>query len=565
MTEQSKVPELRKEFESLIHDYLDQDSDLDGQVTKGKVIGIDRDAAIVDVNLKSEGRIPLKEFSGGTVEIGDIVDVFILQYEGQMGDVRISHERAHQEAIWQKLDDSLKKHTPIEGIITGQVKGGMSVNIQGITAFLPGSQIDVRPTKDASHFTDMTCEFIVLKVDRRRHNIVVSRRAVLERSRSSNKEKILASVEQGQRLKGIVKNITEYGAFIDLGGIDGLLHISDIRWKRINKITDDILRPDQEVDVIVTRVNKESQRISLGIKQLENDPWDNIHEKLNEGDIVEGEICNIREYGAFIRLDSGLEGLAHTNNLVWCKRSPNPEEMFSIGQRIKAKVLEISKETRRISLGVKECTENPLVAFAESHPAGSIIPITIKEVTDFGLIASITNDIDATIPKMSIPDGQDNLSARYEPNKVIQAEILKIIPEKEFISLDLSQKKSEWKNSLGSIKKGDMVHATVSSITNKSIHVTVGQNIPVEIFSSNLSSDPEMQNTKNFHIGQEIKAKVFSLDMKNQKISLSVRALEEESERLALKEYTSSQKKESKTALEQALSEANERERSAED
>ena len=555
MPKPSENLDPRKDFESLINNYLDQENDLDGQVTKGKVIGIDRDAAIVDVNLKSEGRIPLKEFKNG-VKIGDIVDVYILQYEGQMGDVRISHERAHQEAIWKNLDDSLKNHTPIEGIITSQVKGGMSVNIQGIVAFLPGSQIDVRPTKDSSRFVDMTCDFIVIKVDRRRHNIVVSRRSVLEQSRSSNKETILASVKQGQHLKGIVKNITPYGAFIDLGGIDGLLHISDISWKRIDKITDDILRPDQEIDVIVTRVNKESQRISLGIKQLENDPWDNISDKIKEGDTVEGEICNIREYGAFIRLDSGLEGLAHANNLVWCKRSPNPEEMFSVGQRIKAKILEISQETRRISLGVKECTENPMVAFAETHPAGSIIPITVKEVTDFGLIVEITKDIDSTVPKMTLPDGQEGFSSRYEPGKVLQAQILKIIPEKEFISLDLSQDKNSWKNRLGDIKKNDIVQATVSAISGKSIHVNVAQDMQSEIFASNLSSDKELQDPKRFHIGQEIKVKITTIDTKNKKISLSIRALEEDSERLLLQEYESSQTRESGTSLGQAFAKA---------
>jgi small subunit ribosomal protein S1 len=407
---------------------------------------------------------------------------------------------------------------------------------------------------------DTTCEFIVIKVDRRRHNIVVSRRAFLEKSRSSNREKILASIEQGQRIKGVVKNITDYGAFIDLGGIDGLLHISDISWKRINKITDDVLRIDQEIDVIVTRVNKESQRISLGIKQLENDPWDNIHERIKEGDVVEGEICNIREYGAFVRLDSGLEGLAHANNLVWCKRSPKPEEVFSVGQRVKSKILEISEETRRISLGIKECTENPLIAFAETHPTGTVIPITVKEITDFGLIVEITKDIDSTVPKIALPDGQEGISSRYEPGKVLQAQILKIIPEKEFISLDLSQDKNSWKNSLGDIKKDDVVHATVSAISDKSIHATMAQDIQSEIFASNLSVDKDLQDPRRFHIGQEVKAKVISIDTKNKKINLSIRALEEDSERLALKEYESGQKKESGTSLGKAFEAANKKE-----
>ena len=559
MSETTKNPDLRKDFESLISNYLNRENNLDGRVTKGKVIDIDRDAAIVDVNLKSEGRIPLKEFEGGTINIGDIVDVYILQYEGQMGDVRISHERAHQEAIWKSLDDSLQNHTPIEGTITAQVKGGMSVNIQGIIAFLPGSQIDVRPTKDSSNFVDITCEFIVIKVDRRRHNIVVSRRAFLEKSRSSKREKILTSIEQGQRIKGVVKNITDYGAFIDLGGIDGLLHISDISWKRISKITDDILRIDQEIDVVVTRINKESQRISLGIKQLENDPWDNIHDRIKEGDIVEGEICNIREYGAFVRLDSGLEGLAHANNLVWCKRSPKPEEVFSVGQRVKSKILEISDETRRISLGIKECTDNPLIAFAENHPTGTVIPITVKEVTDFGLIVEITKDIDSTVPKIALPDGQEDMASRYEAGKVLQAKILKIIPEKEFISLDLSQDKNTWKSRLGDIKKDDVVQITVSAISEKSIHVAVTQDIQSEIFSSNLSVDKDLQDPRRFHIGQEMKAKVISIDARNKKVGLSIRALEEDNERLALQEYERDQKRESNTSLGKAFEEAEKR------
>jgi small subunit ribosomal protein S1 len=545
-----------QEFELLIDDYLDRETNLDGQVTKGTITKIDRDAVIVDVNLKSEGRIPLKEFSNNALNVGDVIDVYIVQYEGPMGDVRLSHERAHQEALWQKLNDSLQNKTPISGTITAQVKGGMSVHIDGITAFLPGSQVDVRPTKDLSKFVDVTADFVVLKVDRRRHNIVVSRRVLLEQNSLANKEKILSSIELNQRMKGVVKNITTYGAFVDLGGIDGLLHISDISWKTIDEITDDVLKPDQEIDVIVLRVNKESQRISLGMKQLEKDPWTDIHAQIKEGDVIDGIVCNVQEYGVFVRLESGLEGLAHRNSLVWCNRQPNPKQLFEVGQSVQAKVLEILEDKRRISLGVKECTENPLVAFAENHPEGSVVSLTVKEMTDFGLIVSLNKDIEVTVPKMHLPGNRDDIMNRYEPGKVIQAAIKTIMPEKELIFFDFDQEKSGWTQNLGNIAKNDIVQAKVSGISEKGITVIVGNNIQSDIFISNLSNDKEHQDPRRFHVGQEVSAKVMAIDSAQKKITLSIRAAEEDRDRAEVAKYNQRNKADEKTAMEIAFEKA---------
>jgi small subunit ribosomal protein S1 len=385
-----------KEFQNLLDAYFQKRMNLEGQVVKGTVVSIDKDMALIDVDLKSEGRVPLKEFLPEKLSVGDIVDVYIDRYEGPQGDVQLSHERARQEAAWQYLSDSFHSRKPVEGTIINQVKGGLTVDIRGTIAFLPGSQVDIRPVKDLSHFLNVTDQFVVLKMDDARSNVVVSRRAVLEDNRSSGRQRLLATLEQGQRLKGTVKNITDYGVFVDLGGIDGLLHITDISWTRI-KHPSEILKLNEEIEVMVTRLNKESQRISLGMKQLEKDPWLNITDRYKPGDKVQGEVSNVVEYGAFVRMDEGLEGLVHMGDMVWGKKTPNPHQVVKPEQRIEAMILDIDTTKRRISLGIKQCTENLLERFATEHPEGSEVEGEIQDITEFGLLVSLPGGLEGVV------------------------------------------------------------------------------------------------------------------------------------------------------------------------
>jgi len=532
-----------KEFQNLLDAYFQKRMNLEGQVVKGTVVSIDKDMALIDVDLKSEGRVPLKEFLPEKLSVGDIVDVYIDRYEGPQGDVQLSHERARQEAAWQYLSDSFHSRKPVEGTIINQVKGGLTVDIRGTIAFLPGSQVDIRPVKDLSHFLNVTDQFVVLKMDDARSNVVVSRRAVLEDNRSSGRQRLLATLEQGQRLKGTVKNITDYGVFVDLGGIDGLLHITDISWTRI-KHPSEILKLNEEVEVMVTRLNKESQRISLGMKQLEKDPWLNITDRYKPGDKVQGEVSNVVEYGAFVRMDEGLEGLVHMGDMVWGKKTPNPHQVVKPEQRIEAMILDIDTTKRRISLGIKQCTENLLERFATEHPEGSEVEGEIQDITEFGLLVSLPGGLEGVVHQSDLSwESNDGALGRYNIGGMVRMKVLNVNLVKEMIGLGIKQLTSDpWMEKHGQFKKGQIVKALVLRTMDQGIEVDLSQGLHAIIQRAELSRDRTLQNTQRFSVGDEVQAKVTAFHPETHYIALSIKAMELDEEKDALVEYVEKEK-----------------------
>ncbi|MBM3631875.1 MAG: 30S ribosomal protein S1 [Alphaproteobacteria bacterium] len=533
------------DFQNLLEAHFQKRMNLEGQVVKGKVVSIDKDMALIDVDLKSEGRVPLKEFLPEKLVVGDIVDVYIDRYEGPQGDVQLSHERARQEASWQYLSESFHSRKPIEGTIIGQVKGGLTVDIRGTIAFLPGSQVDIRPVKDLSNFLNVTDRFVVLKMDDLRSNVVVSRRAVLEDTRSSSRQELLAKLQQGDRLKGTVKNITDYGVFVDLGGIDGLLHITDISWTRI-KHPSEILKLNDEIDVMVTRLNKESQRISLGMKQLEKDPWLNITERYKPGDKVQGEVSNVVEYGAFVRMDEGLEGLVHMGDMVWGKKTPNPHHVVKPEQRIETMILDIDTAKRRISLGIKQCTENLLERFAKAHPEGSEVEGEVQDITEFGLLVSLPGGLEGVVYQSDLSwDSNEQALSKYHVGSMVKMKVLSINLVKEMIGLGIKQLTSDpWMEKHGQFKKGQVVTATVLRTLDQGIEVNLGDGLQATIQRAELSRDRALQNTQRFSAGQEVQGKITAFNPETHYIALSIKAMELDEEKEALSEYKDREKSE---------------------
>jgi len=532
-----------KEFQNLLDAYFQKRMNLEGQVVKGTVVSIDKDMALIDVDLKSEGRVPLKEFLPEKLAVGDVVDVYIDRYEGPQGDVQLSHERARQEAAWQYLSDSFHSRKPIEGTIINQVKGGLTVDIRGTIAFLPGSQVDIRPVKDLSHFLNVTDQFVVLKMDDARSNVVVSRRAVLEDNRSSGRQRLLATLEQGQRLKGTVKNITDYGVFVDLGGIDGLLHITDISWTRI-KHPSEVLKLNEEIEVMVTRLNKESQRISLGMKQLEKDPWLNITERYKPGDKVQGEVSNVVEYGAFVRMDEGLEGLVHMGDMVWGKKTPNPHQIVKPEQRIETMILDIDTSKRRISLGIKQCTENLLERFAKEHPEGSEVEGEIQDITEFGLLVSLPGGLEGVVHQSDLSwEASEGALNKYNVGGTVRMKVLNVNLVKEMIGLGIKQLTSDpWMEKHGQFKKGQVVKTLILRVLDQGLEVDLGEGLHAMIQKAELSRDRALQTTQRFSVGDEIQAKVTAFHPETHYIALSIKALELEEEKEALVEYSDKEK-----------------------
>jgi small subunit ribosomal protein S1 len=546
-----------QEFQTLLENSFKKRMNLEGQVVKGVVVSIDKDMALIDVNLKSEGRVPLKEFLPAKLDVGDEVEVYIDRYEGPQGDVQLSHERARQEASWQQVSESFTGKKPIEGMIINQVKGGLTVDIQGTIAFLPGSQVDIRPVKDLSHFIGTTQQFIVIKVDGSRSNVVVSRRAVLEESRASGRQHLLETLEQGQHLDGVVKNLTDYGAFVDLGGIDGLLHITDIAWKRIQHPSE-VLSVGQAIKVMVTRFNKETQRISLGMKQLEKDPWVNITERYKSSDHVHGVVTNVTDYGAFVEMDEGLEGLVYVGDMVWGKKNVDPRQVVSSGQEIEAMILEIDTTKRRISLGLKQCTENPLERFAAKNPIGSEVEGEIKDITEFGLLVHLPEGVDGAIHTSDLVwDSSEDVLSRYSVGSPIKMKVLNINVAKEIIGLGVKQlTKDPWAIHFSQLKKGSSVKATVCRILDQGIEVDLGNQIKTIITRNELSRNRSDQNPQQFAVGDEVEGKVITVNPDTHHIVLSIKAQEIDDEREVLAEYSSAEKGSSLGSLLEAVLES---------
>lgn len=549
-----KMPEMTENFADLLSEQFGENG-IVGSVVKGTVIKVTPDFVTVDVGLKSEGCIPLREFgTNPEIKVGDTVEVLVDRYEDKDGNIVLSREKARREEVWADLEKLMNAGERVNGIIFGRVKGGFTVDLNGAIAFLPGSQIDIRPIRDISPLMGISQPFQILKMDKVRGNIVVSRRVVLEETRAEARAELMDGIKEGSILDGVVKNITDYGAFVDLGGIDGLLHVTDISWKRINHPAE-ALTVGQTIKVQVIKFNEDNQRISLGMKQLENDPWQAVADKYKVGDICKGKVTNITDYGAFVELEDGIEGLVHVSEMSWTRKNVHPGKIVSTSEEVEVKVLEVDQDKRRISLGIKQCTPNPWAAYIEEHPVGSVINGKIKNITEFGLFVGLTDEIDGMIHLSDISwekSGEDAVKD-YEKGQEIEAKIIDVDVEKERISLGIKQlSEDNVTQALANLKKGDMVKVIVKDHDDKGVTVDV-EGLTAYIKKADLSKEKSEQNPENFHEGDVVEAKITSVDKKNVKIGLSIKALELDEEKKVLEEYSSQA---SGSSLGEALGEA---------
>ncbi len=536
----------RDDFAALLEESFEYAAPVEGTVTRGRVTAIENDIAIIDVGMKTEGRVPLHEFAAAgqnpQIAVDDEVDVYLERIENAMGEAVLSREKARREESWITLEKSYAASEAVEGVIFGRVKGGFTVDLDGATAFLPGSQIDIRPVRDVTPLMNIKQPFQILKMDRRRGNIVVSRRSIMEESLAEARNEIVDNLMEGQVVEGIVKNLTDYGAFIDLGGIDGLLHVTDISWRRINHPSE-ILEIGQKVAAQVVKINQETQRISLGMKQLQEDPWTNIGDKYPLQSKHNGVVTNIAEYGAFVDLGDGVEGLIHVTEMSWVKKNVHPGKILSTSQDVEVMVLEVDNEKRRISLGLKQCQENPWEKIVTTHPVGSKISGEIKNITEFGLFVGLDDDIDGMVYMSDISwnvSGEEALGT-FSKGQVVEAQVLAIDAEKERISLGLKQLEADPFESLGDKRRGDVITCEVVKVTDGGLEVSVGDgDIAAFIRRSDLSRDREDQRPERFNIGDKLDAMVTNLDQKARRIGLSIKALEIAEEEEAVAQYGSS-------------------------
>ncbi|GJL85609.1 MAG: 30S ribosomal protein S1 [Micavibrio sp.] len=536
-----------KDFEALLSESLKGQEKFTGNVVKGTVIAVDNEFVIVDVGLKSEGRIPKQEFSkpGEDPEIkaGDDVEVFVEKMEDRNGESVLSREKARREEVWIELEKSHKDNERVTGMIFGRVKGGFTVDLGGAVAFLPGSQVDIRPVRDVTPLMGNPQPFHILKMDRSRGNIVVSRRAVLEESREEAKSDLLDTLKEGQVVQGIVKNITDYGAFVDLGGVDGLLHVTDISWKRVNHPSE-VLQIGQSVDVQIVRFNEETQRISLGMKQLEDDPWKDVVGKYAVDTKFTGRVTNIADYGAFVELEDGIEGLVHVSEMSWVKKNIHPGKIVSTSQEVEVMVLDVDAEKRRISLGLKQCQENPWAAFAESHKVDDIIEGEIRNITEFGLFIGLTEDIDGMVhlSDISWEDQTEEVLKGFTKDEMTKVKILDMDPGKERVALGIKQLTDDpFKGAMEGMAKGAVVTCTVSEIQDKAIEVTINDGITGIIKKADLSRERSEQRPDRFAVGEKLDAKILTMDKKTRKVTLSIKAREIDEDKQAMKEFGSTE------------------------
>jgi small subunit ribosomal protein S1 len=532
-------------FAALLEESMGQTGGLEGRVIKGKVIAIENDVAIIDVGLKSEGRVSLKEFAASgtepTLKVGDTVEVFLERLEDKNGETVLSYEKARREASWKQLEKSYEKNEPVEGVIFGRVKGGFTVDLSGAVAFLPGSQVDIRPVRDVSPLIGVMQPFQILKMDRSRGNIVVSRRAILEESRAEARTELVSRLEEGQILEGIVKNITDYGAFIDLGGVDGLLHVTDIAWHRVNHPSE-VLTVGQPIKVQIIRFNSETQRISLGMKQLESDPWAGANLKYAVGTKVTGRVTNITDYGAFVELEPGIEGLVHVTEMSWTKKNVPPGKIVSTSQEVEVMVLDVDESKRRISLGMKQCVPNPWAALQEKYKVGSEIEGEVKNITEFGLFIELTPDIDGMVHMSDISwdTSPEEAILTYKKGMKVHAKILDIDPEKERVSLGIKQLTGDpFEDSIAGLKKGAVVTCEVTAVLETGIEVSLAGGLSGFIRKTELSRERGEQRPDHFAVGEKVDAKVTQIEKSNRKITLSIKAREMDEERQAMAEYGS--------------------------
>jgi len=533
-------------FADLLEESFAKNLKIEGSVVKGKVVSIENDVALVDVGLKSEGRISMKEFSSygakSEIQAGDLVDVFIEKIEGRNGDTVLSREKAKREEAWSILEIAHKKQERVTGVIFGKVKGGFTVDLEGATAFLPGSQVDIRPIKDLNSIMGGPQSFMILKMDRKRGNIVVSRRAVLEESRAEARTELVSNLGEGQVLKGIVKNITDYGAFIDLGGVDGLLHVTDIAWKRVLHPSE-VLKLGDTITVQVIKFNNETQRISLGMKQLEEDPWTSIEKKYPIGSKTTGRITNITDYGAFVELDAGIEGLVHVTEISWTKKNIHPGKIVSTSEQVEVMVLDIEEPKRRISLGLKQCVENPWQEFLDNHPNGSELEGEIKNITEFGIFVAASDQVDGLIhlSDVSWEGNAEEIISNYKKGDVIKTKVLDVSVENERISLGIKQLEPDpFADGSLKFKRGMIITCIVEDVLDQGLDVEIIDGLKGFIRKSELSRDREEQRPDRFAKGDKVDAQITNIDKKSRKITLSIKAREILEEKKAMKDYGSS-------------------------
>ena len=533
-------------FADLLAESFGEGTNIEGSVVRGFVIGMDSEAVIIDVGLKSEGRVPLKELAapGQTpqVAIGDEIEVYVERMEDRNGQAVLSRDKARREEAWSVLETSFEKQERVTGIIFGKVKGGFTVDLSGATAFLPGSQVDIRPVRDLGPLMGTPQPFQILKIDRRRGNIVVSRRAVLEESRAEARSELVSNLQEGQVLQGVVKNITDYGAFVDLGGVDGLLHVTDIAWQRISHPSE-ALQIGETVEVQVIRFNAETQRISLGMKQLMSDPWENVEGKFPIGAKMEGRVTNITDYGAFVELEAGVEGLVHVSEMSWTKKNVHPGKIVSTSQQVEVMVLDVDLSKRRISLGLKQCTANPWEDLTETYPIGTEIEGEVRNITEFGLFVGLTEDIDGLVHLSDISWETTGEAALEGFNKgdMIKAKVLDIDISKERISLGIKQLTDDpYAGQADAYRKGEVVTCTVASVSDNGIDVTVGESMTGFIRRTDLSRDRAEQRADRFAVGEKVDAVVTNVDKKTRKLTLSIKARETAEEKQAMADFGSS-------------------------
>ena len=533
-------------FADLLAESFGENTNIEGSVVRGFVIGMEGDAVIIDVGLKSEGRVPLKELTTPgqepDVNIGDEIEVYVERMEDKNGQAMLSREKARREEAWGVLEASFEKQERVTGVIFGKVKGGFTVDLSGATAFLPGSQVDIRPVRDLGPLMGTPQPFQILKIDRRRGNIVVSRRAVLEESRAEARSELVSNLQEGQVLQGVVKNITDYGAFVDLGGVDGLLHVTDIAWQRISHPSE-ALQVGETVEVQVIRFNPETQRISLGMKQLQSDPWESVEGKFPIGSKLEGRVTNITDYGAFVELEAGVEGLVHVSEMSWTKKNVHPGKIVSTSQQVEVMVLDVDLGKRRISLGLKQCSGNPWEEYSAANPAGTEIEGEIRNITEFGLFVGLTEEIDGLVHLSDISWEATGEAALEGFNKgdMVKAKILDVDIDKERISLGIKQLTDDpYAGQMDSHRKGEVVTCTVTQLTDNGIEVSVGESLTGFIRRADLSRDRAEQRADRFAVGEKVDAVITNVDKKSRKLTLSIKARETAEEKQAVEEYGSS-------------------------
>jgi small subunit ribosomal protein S1 len=545
----------RDDFAAMLDAQMGGSSQFEGRVVKGRVTALENDMVVVDVGLKSEGRIALREFAPfgqkPEIAVGDEVEVYVDRIENSAGEAMLSRDRARREAAWDKLEGQFKEGIRVDGTIFGRVKGGFTVDLAGAVAFLPGSQVDVRPVRDVTPLMNIAQPFQILKMDRRRGNIVVSRRAVLEESRAEARTGLILTLVEGQIVDGVVKNITDYGAFVDLGGIDGLLHVTDMSYRRVNHPSE-VINIGDTVKVQIVRINRETQRISLGMKQLESDPWEGAMAKYPVGARYSGRVTNITDYGAFVELEAGVEGLVHVSEMSWTKKNVHPGKIVSTSQEVDVIVLEVDNDKRRISLGLKQCIDNPWGSFADKHPVGSTVEGEVKNATEFGLFIGLEGDVDGMVHMSDIAWGKTGEAAlgEYHKGETVQAIVLDVDVEKERISLGIKQLSGDKPASTPDAKasgpsdgkkRGDVVTVTVVDVKEGGIDVQIGDDGAIAFIKrTDLSRDRDEQRPDRFSVGQKIDAKVIGTDRTTKKPNLSIKALQIQEEAQAVAQYGSS-------------------------